>query len=45
MISHLGPQLGVADGIALHNLLDNNKKLLLYLQVKVARAREIFTKH
>ena len=27
MISHLGPQLGVADGIALHNLLDNNKKV------------------
>ncbi|MDT0551913.1 alpha-ketoacid dehydrogenase subunit alpha/beta [Urechidicola vernalis] len=27
MISHLGPQLGVADGIALGNLLKNNKKI------------------
>ena len=27
MISHLGPQMGVADGIALHNLLENNKKI------------------
>ncbi len=27
MISHLGPQLGVADGIALANLLQNNKKV------------------
>ena len=27
MISHLGPQMGVADGIALHNLLENNKKV------------------
>lgn len=26
MISHLGPQLGVADGIALGNVLKNNKK-------------------
>ncbi len=26
MISHLGPQLGVADGIALANKLENNKK-------------------
>ena len=26
MISHLGPQLGVADGIALANLLQNNNK-------------------
>ncbi|MCT4663696.1 MAG: dehydrogenase E1 component subunit alpha/beta [Flavobacteriales bacterium] len=26
MISHLGPQLAVADGIALANLLENNKK-------------------
>lgn len=29
MISHLGPQLGVADGIALGNLLKNNKKATL----------------
>ena len=27
MISHLGPQLGVANGIALNNLLKNNKKV------------------
>ena len=27
MISHLGPQLGVADGIALADLLKNNKKV------------------
>ncbi|MBK5284843.1 MAG: dehydrogenase, partial [Bacteroidia bacterium] len=27
MISHLGPQMGVADGIALGNLLKNNKKV------------------
>lgn len=27
MISHLGPQFGVADGIALGNLLKNNKQL------------------
>lgn len=26
MISHLGPQMGVADGIALGNILKNNKK-------------------
>ena len=29
MISHLGPQLGVADGIALGNLLKKNKKVTL----------------
>jgi 2-oxoisovalerate dehydrogenase E1 component len=28
MISHLGPQLGVADGIALANKLQNNKKVV-----------------
>ncbi len=27
MISHLGPQMGVADGIALNNLISNNKKI------------------
>ena len=27
MISHLGPQMGVADGIALHNLISKNKKI------------------
>lgn len=29
MISHLGPQLGIADGIALGNLLKNNKQSTL----------------
>ena len=29
MISHLGPQMGIADGIALGNLLDNNNKVTL----------------
>ncbi|MDQ3048407.1 MAG: thiamine pyrophosphate-dependent enzyme, partial [Bacteroidota bacterium] len=29
MISHLGPQLGLADGIALGNLLKDNKKITL----------------
>ncbi len=29
MISHLGPQLGIADGIALGNLLEGNKKATL----------------
>lgn len=29
MISHLGPQMGVADGIALGNLLQDNKKVTL----------------
>ena len=27
MISHLGPQMGVVNGIALHNLLKKNKKI------------------
>ena len=27
MISHLGPQMGVADGIALNNLISKNKKI------------------
>ena len=27
MISHLGPQMGVANGIALHNLLKKIKKI------------------
>jgi 2-oxoisovalerate dehydrogenase E1 component len=29
MISHLGPQMGVADGIALGNVLKNNKKAVV----------------
>src|SRR5687767_10632560 len=29
MISHLGPQMGIADGIALGNLLKSNKKTTL----------------
>ena len=31
MISHLGPQLGIADGIALGDLLQNNKKVTLVI--------------
>ncbi len=31
MISHLGPQLGIADGIALGNKLENNKKSTLVI--------------
>ena len=31
MISHLGPQLGIADGIALGDLLNNNKKVTLVI--------------
>ena len=27
MISHLGPQMGVADGVALHNLIEKNKNI------------------
>ena len=27
MISHLGPQMGVADGVALHNLIEKNKSI------------------
>jgi len=27
MISHLGPQMGVADGVALHNLIKKNKNI------------------
>jgi 2-oxoisovalerate dehydrogenase E1 component len=29
MISHLGPQLGIADGIALGNKLKDNKKVTI----------------
>jgi len=45
MISHLGPQLGVADGIALANLLKKTNKLPLYLPEKAELAKAIFTKH
>ena len=31
MISHLGPQMGIADGIALGNLLKKNKKVTLVI--------------
>jgi 2-oxoisovalerate dehydrogenase E1 component len=44
MISHLGPQLGVADGIALANKLKKNGKLPLFLPEKEPPAKVIFTK-
>ena len=44
MISHLGPQMGVADGIALANKIKKNKRLLQFLQVMVVQAKEIFMK-
>jgi 2-oxoisovalerate dehydrogenase E1 component len=42
MISHLGPQLGVADGIALANKLKKNGKLPQFSPVKVLPVKEIF---
>ena len=37
MISHLGPQLGVADGIALANKLKDNKKITPLLSCKLKK--------
>ncbi len=45
MISHLGPQLGIADGIALANKLRGDKKPALFLQAMVVPAKVISTKH
>ena len=42
MISHLGPQLAVADGIALANKLKKIIKLLLFLLEMVEQVKEIF---
>ncbi|GIS07960.1 MAG: hypothetical protein CM15mP112_00720 [Flavobacteriales bacterium] len=44
MISHLGPQMGVADGIALANKIKKIKKLLQFLQAMVVQVKEIFMK-
>jgi hypothetical protein len=43
MISHLGPQLGVADGIALATTKEK-RKITAVLLVKVLPLKEIFTK-
>lgn len=45
MISHLGPQLGVADGIALADLLKKKNKLPQCLQGKGLQVKVIFMKH
>ena len=44
MISHLGPQFGVADGIALASKLKNLNQVTAYLQEKVEPAKVIFMK-
>ena len=44
MISHLGPQFGVADGIALGNKLKKNNKVCAVLLVMVVPVKEIFTR-
>ena len=44
MISHVGPQLAVADGIALFIKLKKKKKLLLFLQETAGLVKEIFMK-
>ena len=52
MISHLGPQLAIADGVALayklrkeNRLPDRQVKFHLHLPVMEERVKEIFTKH
>lgn len=42
MISHLGPQLGIAVGIALSNKIKKNKNQHLFLQEMVELLKEIF---
>ena len=44
MISHLGPQLGIADGVALAINSEEIKTFALFLRVTEVRAKEIFTK-
>ena len=44
VISHLGPQFGVADGIALGNLLKINNQVCAVLLVMVVQVKEIFMK-
>jgi 2-oxoisovalerate dehydrogenase E1 component len=45
MISHLGPQLAIADGTALAHKLKKETKYRLPLREKAAPAKEIFMKH
>jgi 2-oxoisovalerate dehydrogenase E1 component len=45
MISHLGPQNGVAAGIALASKLKKEKKVTEYLTETVERVKVIFMKH
>ena len=45
MISHLGPQLGVADGIALANKLKKNGKVTAVFTGKALLPKVIFTRH
>jgi hypothetical protein len=44
MISHLGPQNGVADGIALASLLKKEKKSQQFLMAMAERVKVIFMK-
>ena len=45
MISHLGPQMGIADGIGLAKKLKNEKRLQLSLQVMEELVRVISMSH
>jgi len=45
MISHLGPQLAVADGAALAYQLRQEKKAVLVFRAREERVRVIFMKH
>ena len=45
MISHLGPQLGVACGIALANKLKKSQNVTAVLQVMAEQVKVIFMKH
>ena len=45
MISHLGPQLAIADGVALAYKLKKKIKFHLHLQVKAEQVKAIFMKH
>ena len=44
MISHLGPQLGIANGIALADLLKKNKSMLPFFLEKEEQVKVIFMK-
>ncbi len=45
MISHLGPQLAIADGVSLAYKLRKENKVSLAFTVMAERAKEIFMKH